>query len=111
MPVFQETQCICVTILISLTIVSHLTYLMVDVTCAVFSFVRTTVQLPTLEIFNVCTNVVACKHHSIRECALKVDYGRRVPYHTKESDRPTSAVCQMLQQLSFIPCRMCFHCC
>ena len=99
------------TILISLTIVSHMMYLMVDVTCAVFSFVRTAVQLPTIEIFNVCTNVVACKHRSIRESALKVDYGRRVPCCTKESDRPTSAVCQMLQQLRFIPRRMGFHGC
>ena len=79
--------------------------------CCIFVCPNNSMTANVPEIFDVCANVDTYKRHNIREYALKVDYGRRIPCRTKESDGPTSAACQMLQQLSFIPRRMCFRCC
>ena len=39
----------------------------------------------------------------MRESALKVDSGGKIPCHTRESNLPQQHACLMLYQLSYIP--------
>ena len=76
--------------------------------CAVFTFVQSKVWLPMFGIFNVCTDVNAsvCTYgrmDTVRESALKVDSGRKVPCHTGESNLPQQCASLTLYQLSYIP--------
>ena len=59
-------------------------------------------------IFNVCTDVSACSctrgcMDTVRESALKVDFGRRILCHTRESNLPQQRTGPMLCQLSYVP--------
>ena len=59
-------------------------------------------------IFNVCTDVNACDciggcTDTIRESALKVDSGRKIPCHIWESNLRQWRAGLMLYQLSYIP--------
>ena len=56
---------------------------------AVFSCVQTKVWLPMFGIFNVHTDVTACGctwgcTDTVKESALKVDSGRKIPGHARE---------------------------
>ena len=67
---------------------------------AVFSCVPRKVWLPMLGIFNVRTDVNAC---TVRESALKVDSGRKLPCRTRESNLPQRRVCPTRYRLSYFP--------
>ena len=59
-------------------------------------------------IFNMCTDVNACyctqaQMGTLRECALKVDFGRKIPCCTRESNLCRRHAGPMLYQLSYIP--------
>ena len=59
-------------------------------------------------IFNVCTDVNACDctrgcMDTVREFALKVDSGRKIPCRTGESNLRGQRAGPMLYQLSYIP--------
>ena len=59
-------------------------------------------------IFNVRTDVNACDcargfKHTVRESALKVDSGRKIPCRTGESNLPERRAGPTLYQLSYIP--------
>ena len=61
------------------------------------------------EIFNVRTDVNAsgfarggCRD-TVRESALKIDSGRKIPWHTGESNLRRQRAGRMLYQLSYIP--------
>ena len=59
-------------------------------------------------IFNVHTDVIACNctleyTHTVRESALKVDSGRKIPCRTGESNLRRRSAGPVLYQLSYIP--------
>ena len=59
-------------------------------------------------IFNMHTDVHACSctwrcMGTIREFALKVNFGRKIPCHTRESNLPQWRASLTLYQLSYIP--------
>ena len=62
------------------------------------------------KIFNVCTNVNACNctwwcADTVRESALKVDSGRKIPCRTEESNLRQRCAGPTFYQLSYIPTR------
>ena len=66
-------------------------------------------------IFNVCTDVNACNctwgcMDTVRESALKVDSGRKIPCRTGELNLHQQPAGLMLYQLSYIPTpQVCTH--
>ena len=59
-------------------------------------------------IFNVLSDVNACNctwgcTDTVRESALKVDSGRKIPFGTGESNQRQRRAGPMLYQLSYIP--------
>ena len=59
-------------------------------------------------IFNVHTVVNACNYtqgftDTVRESALKVDSGRKIPCCTRESNLCWERACPLLYQLNYIP--------
>ena len=62
--------------------------------CAVFSCVQTMVWLPVFGIFNVCAQMIMLMHaiahggctETVRESALEVDSGRKIPCCTGDSN-------------------------
>ena len=62
-------------------------------------------------IFNVCTDVNACDctrgggYAHVRECALKIDSGRKIPCLTGESNLRRQRASPMLYQLNYSPTR------
>ena len=62
-------------------------------------------------IFNVHTDVNACDGtfgctNTVRESALKVDWERKIPHRTGESNLPQRRAGRTLYQLSYIPARL-----
>ena len=60
------------------------------------------------KVFNVCTDVNACDctqgcTNTVRDCALKVDSGRKIPCGTGESNLCQRHASRMLYQLSYMP--------
>ena len=91
---------------------------------AVFLCVQTMVWLPVLGIFNMHTDVDACRcmctwelyeHHKLWKSALKGDSGRKIPCHNRDSNRHQYCAYRlfswMLNQLSYPrPLRLFYPC-
>ena len=65
-------------------------------------------------IFNMHADVNACDctrgcTHTVKESALKVDSGRKIPYRTGESNLRQRRAGPTLYQLSYIPALFALH--
>ena len=75
--------------------------------CWVFYLTWTTGSLTCAQMENACDCTRGCTN-TVRESALKVDSGRKIPCHPVESNLRRRRAGPMLYQLSYIPIQI-FH--